>query len=96
LQYYFDCRKVRSGNSPVAIVKQGLKLPASLDEMSPVLSLAMFERTPLNQLLGKIDADGACVVSANQKIPPTNIGTLLVYNDSQKNNPFFNFMVNIT
>ena len=35
----------------VAIVKKYLKLVASLDEILPILSLTMFERMPLGQLL---------------------------------------------
>jgi len=38
----------------VAIVKKRLRLPASLYEILQILSLTMFEKIPLDQLLGKI------------------------------------------
>jgi len=41
----------------VAIVKKRLQIPASLYEMLQILSLTMFERTPLNQLLNNINTD---------------------------------------
>ena len=41
----------------VAIVKKRLQIPASLFEMLQILSLTMFERTPLNQLLNHINTD---------------------------------------
>jgi len=41
----------------VAIVKKRLNLSASLYEMLQILSLTMFERMPLNQLLTKMNAD---------------------------------------
>jgi hypothetical protein len=50
----------------VAIVKTRLNLSASLYEMLQILSLTMFERMPLNQLLTKMNADGGSEVSANQ------------------------------
>ena len=50
----------------VAIVKKRLNLSASLYEMLQILSLTMFERMPLNQLLTKMNADRGIEVSANQ------------------------------
>src|ERR1035437_1853332 len=41
----------------VAIVKKRLQIPASLYEMLQILSLTMFERTPLDQLLNNINTD---------------------------------------
>lgn len=43
----------------VAIVKKRLALRASLYEILQILSLTMFERMPLDQLLGQIVSDGA-------------------------------------
>ena len=50
----------------VAIVKKRLKLPASLYQILQILSLTMFERMPLNQLLSKINVASAIEESANQ------------------------------
>jgi hypothetical protein len=50
----------------VAIVKKRLNLSASLYEMLQILSLTMFERMPLNQLLASINADDSVEVFANQ------------------------------
>ena len=50
----------------VAIVKKRLNLSASLYEMLQILSLTMFERMPLNQLLSKMNPDGNIVISGNQ------------------------------
>ena len=50
----------------VAIVKKRLNLSASLYEMLQILSLTMFERMPLNELLTKMNADRGIEVSANQ------------------------------
>ena len=41
----------------VAIVKKRLNLPASLYQILQILSLTMFERMPLNQLLSKMSVD---------------------------------------
>jgi hypothetical protein len=41
----------------VAIVKKRLQLPGSLYQTLQILSLTMFERTPLNQLLARIAVD---------------------------------------
>ena len=41
----------------VAIVKKRLNIPTSLYEMLQVLSLTMFERIPLDQLLNNIATD---------------------------------------
>ena len=41
----------------IAIVKKRLKLPASLYEILQILSLTMFEKIPLNQLLAQIGSD---------------------------------------
>jgi len=49
----------------VAIVKKRPNLSASLYEMLQILSLTMFERMPLNQLLTKMNADRGIEVSAN-------------------------------
>ena len=50
----------------VAIVKKRLNLPASLYQILQILSLTMFERMPLNQLLSKINVASAIEESANQ------------------------------
>jgi IS4 transposase len=50
----------------VAIVKKRLNLSASLYEMLQILSLTMFERIPLDQLLNNIIADDIQAVSPNQ------------------------------
>jgi hypothetical protein len=41
----------------VAIVKKRLHLPASLYEILQILSLTMFEKTPLDQLLAQTLSD---------------------------------------
>ena len=41
----------------VAIVKKRLKLPASLYQILQILSLTLFERMPLNQLLTQTVTD---------------------------------------
>ncbi len=50
----------------VAIVKKRLNLSASLYEMLQILSLTMFERIPLDQLLNKITTDDNQTLAANQ------------------------------
>src|SRR6266849_1680564 len=50
----------------VAIVKKRLNLSASLYEMLQILSLTMFERIPLDQLLNNIIADDVQAFSPNQ------------------------------
>ena len=50
----------------VAIVKKRLNLSASLYEILQILSLTMFERIPLDQLLNKIVADDIQSLSSNQ------------------------------
>jgi hypothetical protein len=50
----------------VAIVKKRLNLSASLYEMLQILSLTMFERIPLDQLLNNIIADDIQRLAANQ------------------------------
>jgi hypothetical protein len=50
----------------VAIVKKRLNLSASLHEMLQILSLTLFERIPLDQLLHNIITDDMQVLSANQ------------------------------
>jgi Domain of unknown function (DUF4372)/Transposase DDE domain len=50
----------------VAIVKKRLNLSASLYEMLQILSLTMFEKMPLDQLLNKIAAEEIQSASANQ------------------------------
>src|SRR5881628_1317847 len=50
----------------VAIVKKRLNLPASLYQILQILSLTMFERMPLNQLLSKMSVDSGIDDSANQ------------------------------
>src|SRR5437667_100297 len=50
----------------VAIVKKRLNLSASLYEMLQILSLTMFERIPLDQLLTKIVIDDIHAFSPNQ------------------------------
>ena len=50
----------------VAIIKKRLNLQASLFQLLQILSVTMFERTPLNQLLTLRPADPAMVISDNQ------------------------------
>ena len=50
----------------VAIVKKRLNLSASLYEMLQILSLTMFEKIPLDQLLNNIITDDIQAFSANQ------------------------------
>jgi len=50
----------------VAIVKKRLNLSASLYEILQILSLTMFERMPLDQLLAQVVADDIDYDSANQ------------------------------
>ena len=50
----------------VAIVKKRLNISASLYEMLQILSLTMFERIPLDQLLNKIVTDNNQDLSGNQ------------------------------
>jgi len=50
----------------VAIVKKRLKLSASLYEMLQILSLTMFERIPMDQLLNDLIADETQRLAANQ------------------------------
>lgn len=50
----------------VAIVKKRLKISASLYEILQILSLTMFERMPLDQLLAQVLADDIDHASANQ------------------------------
>ena len=50
----------------VAIVKKQLNIPASLYEILQILSLTMFERVPLDQLLSKIVTQHIYSVSPNQ------------------------------
>ena len=50
----------------VAIVKKRLNLSASLYEMLQILSLTMFERIPLDQLLNNITTDDVQLLNANQ------------------------------
>lgn len=51
----------------VAIVKKRLKISASLYEILQILSLTMFERMPLDQLLAQVLADDIDHTSANQQ-----------------------------
>ena len=50
----------------VAIVKKRLNFSASLYEMLQILSLTIFERIPLDQLLNNIITDDIRTLSANQ------------------------------
>lgn len=52
----------------VAIVKKRLNLPASLYEIPQILSLTMFERIPLDQLLMEAVTDDVEHVSDKQLI----------------------------
>jgi len=52
----------------VAIVKKRLNISASLYEMLQILSLTMFEKIPLDQLLAKSVMDDVHAASANQLI----------------------------
>ena len=50
----------------VAIVKKRLKLPASLYQILQILSLTLFERMPLNQLLTQTVTDNIAPISEKQ------------------------------
>ena len=50
----------------VAIVKKRLKLHASLYEILQILSLTLFEKTPLNTLFSQIQGRQSDAESANQ------------------------------
>ena len=50
----------------VAIVKKRLNLSSSLYEMLQILSLTMFERIPLDQLLNEIVTEDVQAFSGNQ------------------------------
>jgi Domain of unknown function (DUF4372)/Transposase DDE domain len=50
----------------VAIVKKRLNIAASLYEILQILSLTMFERIPLDQLLNKIVSEAIYPISSNQ------------------------------
>jgi len=52
----------------VAILKKRLKLSASLYEILQILSLMMFERTPLDQLLARIPPSPDLLANPNQLI----------------------------
>ena len=52
----------------VAIVKKRLKLSTTLYEMLQILSLTMFERIPLDQLLAQAVREDADHISDNQLI----------------------------
>jgi hypothetical protein len=62
----------------VAIVKKRLNCSASLYEMLQILSLTMFERTPINQLLSQQPQTADERVSLNQLSLFNNVGTLLI------------------
>ena len=51
---------------PVAIVKKCLNLSASLYDLLQILSLTLFERIPLDQLLHNIITDDIQALSASQ------------------------------
>jgi hypothetical protein len=50
----------------VAIIKKRLSLPSTLYENLQILSLTLFERTPLDQLLTQVGADLDSIESGNQ------------------------------
>jgi hypothetical protein len=50
----------------VAIVKKRLNISASLYEMLQILSLTMFEKTPLNTLLAAVGAEQNDIDFSNQ------------------------------
>ncbi len=52
----------------VAILKKRLKLSSSLYEILQILSLTMFERTPLDQLLARIPPSSDLLENPNQLI----------------------------
>ena len=52
----------------VAIVKKRLRLSASLYEILQILSLTLFEKIPLNQLLAQSSASETTSPTANQLI----------------------------
>jgi len=61
----------------VAIVKKRLNLSASLYEMLQILSLTMFERIPLDQLLNGIITNDVQSLDANQLNHSVNVRALL-------------------
>ena len=50
----------------VAVVKKRLKIDASLHTILQILSLTLFEKTPLDQLLARIDREDESVGNGNQ------------------------------
>ena len=50
----------------VAIIKKRLNLEASLFQLLQILSVTMFERTPLHQLLATTAANRVMAISDNQ------------------------------
>ena len=50
----------------VAVVKKRLKIDASLYTILQILSLTLFEKTPLDQLLARIDREDESVENGNQ------------------------------
>ncbi len=64
----------------VAIVKKRLTLSATLYEMLQILSLTMFERMPLDQLLAQTVIEDTDHIADKQLILFENVGTLLVQN----------------
>ena len=71
----------------VAIIKKRLKIIASLYEILQILSLTMFEKMPLDQLLAQTVADEIQQESANQLFLFDNVGTLLIccYRSKKRN-----------
>ena len=61
----------------IAIAKKRLHLPNSLHEILQILSLTMFETTPINQLLTPPDPDKNSEFEPQQLFPLKNVGTLL-------------------
>lgn len=62
----------------IAIAKKRLRLPSSLHEILQILSLTMFETTPINQLLITPDPDNFSEFDLKQLSPLKNVGTLLM------------------
>jgi IS4 transposase len=61
----------------VAIVKKRLNIAASLYEILQILSLTMFERIPLDQLLSNIVSEQISSISPNQLNCSSNVRTLV-------------------
>jgi hypothetical protein len=64
----------------VAVVKKRLKLPLTLYEALQILSVTLFEQTPLDQLLSRIVAEPNPTETPDQMNLFEYVGTLLIWN----------------